>query len=384
MYITHCTQGAAGTSSAAGAGDNVLNLLILGAEHLASDVVNEICLNCGDDGEYIYDGQPYYLQQRCVNGGDLAAFRQLDQLGGGGGVVCVYSGPQSMEFLRDALERSLLLELVEERFEAALPLVLVYQPEDQKDGAENELQRTEGQHLADMLHCLFIDTSLNFYHHRQSQHQNYIYDILNHLIECVRLKQQQQQQQMQMQMLEAGQVGEHDVEVDDQDVDDDDDDDELDVDDDEEETDDDDDVEDETDDDDDDVDDDANADDPAEQTQLQSQRRRSGHHRRHNWHSSRHPQHLQEVQPDIRIILCMHCGDPFSAEAVLAPILAEPTCRLTGERSVVFETFVAEQRRRVEVIVSSYHGANAFRDELVHGFILLYATKRRASLATLK
>lgn len=41
-------------------------------------------------------------------------------------------------------------------------------------------------------------------------------------------------------------------------------------------------------------------------------------------------------------------------------------------------------KRRVEVIVSSYHGANAFREELVHGFILVYSTKRKASLATLR
>ncbi|MPC45067.1 Rho GTPase-activating protein 190 [Portunus trituberculatus] len=41
-------------------------------------------------------------------------------------------------------------------------------------------------------------------------------------------------------------------------------------------------------------------------------------------------------------------------------------------------------KRRVEVIVSSYHGANAFREDLVHGFILVYSTKRKASLATLR
>lgn len=45
---------------------------------------------------------------------------------------------------------------------------------------------------------------------------------------------------------------------------------------------------------------------------------------------------------------------------------------------------MGECKRRVEVIISSFHGANAFRDELVHGFILVYSTKRKASLATLK
>lgn len=138
------------------------------------------------------------------------------------------------------------------------------------------------------LHCLFIDTSLNFYHHRQSQHQNYIYDILNHLIECIRM-----------------------------------------------------------------------GDPKNDERYLQG-------------------------SPDIRIILCMFCGDPFSVESVLGPIMSEPSCQLSGDRSIIFETFLGDTKRKIEVIMSSYHGANAFRDELVHGFILLFSTKRRASLATLK
>lgn len=138
------------------------------------------------------------------------------------------------------------------------------------------------------LHCTFIDTSLNFYHHRKSQHQNYIYNILNNLIECVRLSE----------------------------------------------------------------------------------------------HKMEDPYHHDN--PDIRIILCMFCGDPFSVESILSPIMSEPSCCFSGDRSVIFETFLGDTKKKIEVIVSSYHGANAFRDELVHGFILLFSTKRRASLATLK
>lgn len=91
-----------------------------------------------------------------------------------------------------------------------------------------------------------------------------------------------------------------------------------------------------------------------------------------------------DQSPDIRIILCMFCGDPFSIESILSPILSEASCIVSSERSVIFETFLGDIKRKIEVIISSYHGANAFRDELVHGFILLYSTKRRASLATLK
>lgn len=140
------------------------------------------------------------------------------------------------------------------------------------------------------LHCTFIDTSLNFYHHRKSQHQNYIYNILNNIIECIRLTEHQK---------------------------------------------------------------------PDDLYQC-------------------------DASPDIRIIVCMFCGDPFSVESILSPILSEPTSTMSSERSVIFETFLGDTKRKIEVIFSSYHGANAFRDELVHGFILLYSTKRRASLATLK
>ncbi|XP_045127735.1 rho GTPase-activating protein 190-like [Portunus trituberculatus] len=59
-------------------------------------------------------------------------------------------------------------------------------------------------------------------------------------------------------------------------------------------------------------------------------------------------------------------------------------CIVTGEQSISLQTFLDDCKRRVEVIVSSYHGANAFREDLVHGFILVYSTKRKASLATLR
>ncbi|XP_073999023.1 rho GTPase-activating protein 190 isoform X4 [Rhodnius prolixus] len=91
----------------------------------------------------------------------------------------------------------------------------------------------------------------------------------------------------------------------------------------------------------------------------------------------------EPVEPDIRIIMCLFCGDPYSVENVLAPLLSHHWSVMSGERSVVIETFLGSSRRRVEVIMSSFHGANAFREELVHGFILVYSTKRKASLATL-
>nr|XP_022914892.1 rho GTPase-activating protein 190 isoform X6 [Onthophagus taurus] len=92
---------------------------------------------------------------------------------------------------------------------------------------------------------------------------------------------------------------------------------------------------------------------------------------------------IECVEPDIRIIMCMFCGDPYSVENVLAPLLSHQCCFLSAARSIILETFLGDSKRKVEVIISSFHGANAFRDELVHGFILVYSTKRKASLATL-
>ncbi|XP_021701384.1 rho GTPase-activating protein 190 isoform X2 [Aedes aegypti] len=87
--------------------------------------------------------------------------------------------------------------------------------------------------------------------------------------------------------------------------------------------------------------------------------------------------------PDLRIIMCIFCGDPFSTENLLSSMMIEQSCINAGERNIIFEMFLGDSKRRVELILSSYHGANAFRDDLIHGFILLYSSKRKASLSTL-
>lgn len=310
--------------------EQALNLLVMGAEHLASDLLNEVCVHCGE-GEYLYDGQTYYLTQRLVDGDEMETFKRVDFQNSG--LVGVYANPLSFEYLKAGLEKSLLcnLELGLDKCES-LPLVLVYQPEDRGtdgDEAEVELLRRQGQQLADVLHCLFVDTSLAYYHHhhqRTSQHQNYIYDMVNHLIECVRMAEVKRRDEER-----AG--GDESLEESDE-------------------------LEDEEEDEEGDVDRDE---DDMEMDEF-----------------ALNP-------PDIRIILCAFCGDPFSVDALLGPMMAEPNCTFTrSERSITLETFIGDQKRRIEIILSSYHGANAFRDELVHGFILLYSTKRRASLATLK
>jgi len=87
--------------------------------------------------------------------------------------------------------------------------------------------------------------------------------------------------------------------------------------------------------------------------------------------------------PDLRVIMCLHCGDPFSIEKVLGPLLGHSSCVQSGERSVCVEQQIDDKTKKVEVILSSYHSAIDFREELVHGFILVYSSRRKASIATL-
>ena len=111
-------------------------------------------------------------------------------------------------------------------------------------------------------------------------------------------------------------------------------------------------------------------------------------------------------QPDLRLLVCFLCGDPFELHHFLQPFFQERSCSITAVNSIAIEVTLSTddddsgkqgslQKSRsssrntntstkvIELILTSYHGAQAFRDELLHGFILVYSTQRRASLATL-
>ncbi|KAL1483186.1 hypothetical protein MTO96_033370 [Rhipicephalus appendiculatus] len=88
-------------------------------------------------------------------------------------------------------------------------------------------------------------------------------------------------------------------------------------------------------------------------------------------------------RPDLRLLLCMLCGDPYAPEHVLAPLLAHPGSVATGPHCLSLETFLGSSKRSVQVRLASYHEASAYRDHLLHGFVLVYSAQRRASLATL-
>lgn len=80
----------------------------------------------------------------------------------------------------------------------------------------------------------------------------------------------------------------------------------------------------------------------------------------------------------------MFCGDPYSLDYVLGPLLSQSNSfSATGDRSITIESQLGDSKRRVEVVLSSFHGAADFKDDLMHGFILVYSAKRAASLRNL-
>ncbi|OWK50068.1 Rho GTPase-activating protein 35, partial [Lonchura striata] len=90
---------------------------------------------------------------------------------------------------------------------------------------------------------------------------------------------------------------------------------------------------------------------------------------------------------ELRLAACLMCGDPVSADEVLLPILQAQPCRPApgGGAAVLLEAAVGAQRRRVELSLLSYHASFGTRKSRpAHGYIVFYAARRRASLATLR
>uniref|UniRef100_S4RJ88 Rho GTPase activating protein 5 n=1 Tax=Petromyzon marinus TaxID=7757 RepID=S4RJ88_PETMA len=94
---------------------------------------------------------------------------------------------------------------------------------------------------------------------------------------------------------------------------------------------------------------------------------------------------LPEV--DLRIMMCVMCGDSFSVDLVLTPFLESQFCtigKIGHSCTLVLEVFLGSHKRRVEIAPISYHSAMMRRDEMVHGYILVYSAKRKASIAMLR
>ncbi|KAJ8394262.1 hypothetical protein AAFF_G00048450 [Aldrovandia affinis] len=93
-------------------------------------------------------------------------------------------------------------------------------------------------------------------------------------------------------------------------------------------------------------------------------------------------------ETDLRIVMCAMCGDPFSVDLILSPFLDSHSCSAgqPGQsNTLVLDKIMGQDRRRIQVTVLSYHSSIGIRkDELVHGYILVYSAKRKASMAMLR
>ena len=315
------------------ADNNQLSLVLLGIGGLSYDLCDQIRALCTEDDEFELDSQLFSLSYRIIDG-DVSlpqnSFRTPTFTPQG--CFCVFSNGQSFEYVRDSLEKTLLSNLEQEDrlpFQG-LPIVIVMAAEPALTDAQFEQLRNEGLSLAENLQCPFIQVS--------------------------------------QPASNADGDGEGDGDA-------------------------------------------AEADrfslpliGNALRALVMSIQQRAG------LLSVCQSSSLAEscVEPDIRIIMPMLCGDPYLVESVLGPLLSHQCCFLSGERSLTLETFLGDCKRRVQVIATSYHATDSFRlvssikhltphtktsfhneflplfrDDLVHGFILVYSTKRKASLATL-
>ncbi|KAK1793002.1 hypothetical protein P4O66_001716 [Electrophorus voltai] len=93
-------------------------------------------------------------------------------------------------------------------------------------------------------------------------------------------------------------------------------------------------------------------------------------------------------ETDLRIVMCAMCGDPFSVDLILSPFLDSHSCSAgqPGQsNTLILDKIIGESRRRIQVTVLSYHSSIGIRkDELVHGYILVYSAKRKSSMAMLR
>nr|XP_014343897.1 PREDICTED: rho GTPase-activating protein 35 isoform X2 [Latimeria chalumnae] len=91
---------------------------------------------------------------------------------------------------------------------------------------------------------------------------------------------------------------------------------------------------------------------------------------------------------DLRIVMCLMCGDLFSVNDILIPIFQPEICKSSQfgtNNSVILELMIGTHKRRIELSLLSYHSSFSIRkSRLVHGYIVFYSAKRRASLAMLR
>ncbi|XP_052432568.1 rho GTPase-activating protein 35 [Carassius gibelio] len=96
----------------------------------------------------------------------------------------------------------------------------------------------------------------------------------------------------------------------------------------------------------------------------------------------------QSTEGDLRIVMCLMCGDTYDVDQLLSPFLLPQHCRpsssLSSGTSVVLDLSIGGQRQSIDLTVLSYHSSFSLRkSRLVHGYIAVYSAKRKASMETL-
>uniref|UniRef100_A0A8C3AG58 Rho GTPase-activating protein 35 n=1 Tax=Cyclopterus lumpus TaxID=8103 RepID=A0A8C3AG58_CYCLU len=89
---------------------------------------------------------------------------------------------------------------------------------------------------------------------------------------------------------------------------------------------------------------------------------------------------------DLRIVMCLMCGDSYDIEQLLSPFLMRQHCRPMSNSgtSVLLEQTVGGHKLAIELSLLSYHASFTLRkSRLVHGYIAVYSVSRKASLETL-
>uniref|UniRef100_A0A3Q3J238 Rho GTPase-activating protein 35 n=1 Tax=Monopterus albus TaxID=43700 RepID=A0A3Q3J238_MONAL len=93
-------------------------------------------------------------------------------------------------------------------------------------------------------------------------------------------------------------------------------------------------------------------------------------------------------EADLRIVMCLMCGDTYDLDQLLAPFLMPQHCRpassLSSGTSVLLDLSIGGQRQNIELSLLSFHSSFSLRKTgLVHGYIAVYSARRKASMETL-
>ncbi|MEQ2165144.1 Rho GTPase-activating protein 35 [Goodea atripinnis] len=102
----------------------------------------------------------------------------------------------------------------------------------------------------------------------------------------------------------------------------------------------------------------------------------------------RDSQSQQGYEADLRIVMCLMCGDTYDLDQLLAPFLLPQHCRpassLGSGTSVLLDLNIGGHRQNVELSLLSFHSSFSLRKTgLVHGYITVYSARRKASMETM-